>query len=105
MTDEELIRLVEEKASEELSLAEIEEIRGRIPRSPVLARALSGRLKLEGSLASALGRVQVEVERILGDGGGGGPPRRRRAGFWPIVAILFLCAPVLVIPGVALVRS
>ena len=56
MTDAELVRILEEKTPEDLSADEIEQIRGRLPRSPELARVLAGRLNLEGSLAGVLGR-------------------------------------------------
>lgn len=68
MTDEELIRLVQEKAPEELSFDEIQAIRERLPALSELQVELMGQLQMESYLAQALGRVQVSVDKIVAAG-------------------------------------
>lgn len=65
MTDERLIRLVQEKPPEELDLHEIELIRERLKDSPELREALRREVALEQYLATALGRVDVSLDKIL----------------------------------------
>ncbi len=69
MTDEQLLDLIETKTPEELTLAEIEQLRQRLTESPMLRAALSVRIEMEQYLAAALGRVNVSVDDI-GESGG-----------------------------------
>ncbi|MCA9245586.1 MAG: PQQ-binding-like beta-propeller repeat protein [Planctomycetales bacterium] len=65
MTDEQLIELVQRKAPEDLSLAEIEQLRERLRGSSALQQALTEELHLEQYLSRALARVDVPVDELL----------------------------------------
>jgi hypothetical protein len=54
-TDGELIRIVEEKAPEDLTIEEIRLIRRRLRRSPALREALARRIEIEGVLSGGIG--------------------------------------------------
>jgi hypothetical protein len=64
LTDDDLIRLVEEKQPEDLSLEEIAALRRRVAESPALREALAGQLRLEGCLGARVGGARVSVEEI-----------------------------------------
>ena len=72
MTDDELVELVETRAPEELTPAEMDELRQRLPYSPRLQQALHDRLEMERYLAetgpNAAHRSEVEgtVEILRG---------------------------------------
>src|SRR5580698_1852424 len=69
MTDEQWLDLIETKSPEELTLAEIEQLRQRLTESPMLRAALSVRIEMEQYLAAALGRVNVSVDDIMNRAG------------------------------------
>ncbi len=69
MTDEQLLDLIETKTPEELTLAEIDQLRQRLTESPMLCAALSVRIEMEQYLAAALGRVNVSVDEIMNRAG------------------------------------
>src|SRR5580698_6982584 len=69
MTDEQWLDLIETKTPEELTLAEIEQLRQRLTESPMLRAALSVRIEMEQYLAAALGRVNVSVDDIMNRAG------------------------------------
>ncbi len=69
MTDEQLLDLIETKSPEELTLAEIEELRRRLTESPMLRAAFTVRIEMEQYLAAALGRVNVSVDEIMNRAG------------------------------------
>ena len=65
MTDQELIRLVREKAAEDLTIDEIHELHARLGESAELREALSEQLQIEQYLADALGRANVPLDEII----------------------------------------
>jgi hypothetical protein len=65
MTDRELRELLERKAPDELSAAELAELRRRLPHSAELRRALADQLELESCLCGSLDDFQVSVEAVL----------------------------------------
>ncbi len=69
MTDEQWLDLIETTAPEELTLAQIDELRQRLSESPMLRAALSTRIEMEQYLAAALGRVNVSIDSILAQAG------------------------------------
>ncbi len=69
MTDEQLLDLIETKTPEELTLAEIDQLRQRLSESPMLRAAMSVRIEMEQYLAAALGRVNVSVDEIMNRAG------------------------------------
>lgn len=62
LTDQQLLELIETKPPEELTLAEIDQLRRRLTQSTELQEALAGRLSMDRYLADALGRVDVSVD-------------------------------------------
>jgi len=70
MTDEQLLDLIENKAPEELTLAEIDQLRRGLAESAVLRAALSNRLEMEQYLAGHLGQIDVSVDEIMARAGG-----------------------------------
>ena len=65
MTDQELIRLLQEKPPSEFSLEEFDALRARWTQSPELRQALIEHLHLESQLAGALGQVELNIDAIL----------------------------------------
>lgn len=65
MTDPELIQLVQQSLPEELSAADIDELRKRVPHSTELQAALMDRLQFEERLGMSFSQMQVSVDRIL----------------------------------------
>jgi outer membrane protein assembly factor BamB len=65
MNDEQLIRLLQEKTPEELSLEEIDLLRRRLAESDELRQTLFEQLEMEQYLAEALGRVEVSTDKII----------------------------------------
>ncbi|MHB1033743.1 MAG: outer membrane protein assembly factor BamB family protein [Pirellulales bacterium] len=97
MTDEELIRLVQEKPPEELSLDEIELLRRRLAESPELRKVLLDQLQLEQYLGSALGRVHVSVDEILRGTRGARSTGRAVLAWATAVAVVLLASAGLVL--------
>ncbi|HVX13029.1 MAG TPA: hypothetical protein VHC22_17730 [Pirellulales bacterium] len=65
MTDERLIELIDERSPEELSAAEVAEIRARLKESPALREALAGRLRLEQALHQSVAQFRLPIELLL----------------------------------------
>lgn len=82
MTDPELIQLVQDKAPEELSVAEIELLRERLRHSPELRETLLEQLHMEEYVSRALGRVAVSVDSIYA------AAAARKAGKHRVLALL-----------------
>ena len=70
MTDEDLLRLIQERSAEEWTPAELETLRQRWPHAAELRHALAERLQIDTQLAAGLGEVDVTVEQILQRAGG-----------------------------------
>lgn len=79
LTDEQLIQLVQEKPPEELTAAEVGQLRDRLRDSPALQETLLSQLHLESYLNEALAEVNLSVDAIL-------TQAAARAGFatWPL---------------------
>ena len=65
MTDEHLIRLVQETPPEDLSLDDLELLRSRAVQSTEVREALVAHLQFEEVANHAMGRVHVSVDQIL----------------------------------------
>lgn len=65
MTDQELIRLLQEKPPSEFTAEEFELLRARWTQSPELRQALIDHLKLESQLTEALGQIDLDIDSIL----------------------------------------
>ncbi|MEI8382911.1 MAG: PQQ-binding-like beta-propeller repeat protein [Planctomycetota bacterium] len=65
MTDQELIRLLQEKPPSEFSIEEFDALRAQWTQSPELRQALIEHLHLESQLAGALGQVELNIDAIL----------------------------------------
>jgi outer membrane protein assembly factor BamB len=65
MTDDELLRLIQERSAEEWTPAELDALRQHWPHAPELRQAFAERLHLETQLATALANVEVTVDQIL----------------------------------------
>ena len=65
MTDEDLLCLIQERSANEWTPAEVEALRQRWPKSPVLQQALSDRLEIDGHLAGGLANIEITVQKIL----------------------------------------
>ena len=67
MTDDEIIRLLEEKELEDLTADELELVREQMQSSPAVRKALHGRLSLEQSLATVAGGVRLSSNELFRD--------------------------------------
>ncbi len=65
MTDDDLLHLIQERPANEWTTAEVEAVRQRWPKSPVLQQALSERLEMDGHLAGSLATIEITVQTIL----------------------------------------
>ncbi|MEQ8790650.1 MAG: PQQ-binding-like beta-propeller repeat protein [Pirellulaceae bacterium] len=99
MTDDQLLELLERKTPEELTPEEIAELRARLAESPQVREALAARLRLESSLAEALGKVNLSVDDLLRESGG-----RRESVLMPVVGLL-ACVLLIALTGAALYLS
>ncbi len=88
MTDQELMELLQRKALEDLTPAEIGLLRRRLPKSEEVRGEVLGQLNLEECLHQQLGSVNVSVELIVNHRDA--PPDSRGSGFVSAIA-LFLC--------------
>jgi len=93
MTDQDLIKLLQEKPPREFTTEEFEQLRARWTQSPELRQALIEHLHLESQLAGGLGQVDVNIEVILRRAV---DERRQRSGrstfpYW-IIGLLLLIA-------------
>src|SRR4051812_41771029 len=100
MTDQELIELVQTKAPEELTLAEIDQLRRRLPHSAELQEAFSSRLEMDRYLADALGLAEVSVDEIIARAGNA--PALRTNGVLPLVGWM-LCILLIGFVGLMLI--
>jgi outer membrane protein assembly factor BamB len=98
MTDQELLALVQAKTPDELSLEEIDLLRGRLAESTELREALFGQMQMEGYLAQALGRVHFTPRDIIARAHAG---QGRFQLTVPIVCLL-LAVPLFLLLGAAL---
>lgn len=65
MNDDELIRRMHETPPEELSLADMEHLRRRMPHSERVRQALRDHVRLEETLGAGLGRIDLSVDLLL----------------------------------------
>ena len=70
MTDQELIDLVDRTPPDELSAAQVAELRRRLPHSAELRQQLAGQLRFEQYMGDGLGGMRVSVDQILLRAGG-----------------------------------
>ena len=61
-TDQDLLRLLESKSPEELTVAELHWLRQRLRHSESLRQTLFEQLQMETYLATALGRINLTPE-------------------------------------------
>ena len=89
MTDEELLRLLEETPPEELTPEQLAALRERLPHSVPLQQAFAQQLRLDQALAAVLGRPTVSVDTIVQRA-----QRTGRRGWWYAVAgvLVFIAA-------------
>ena len=85
MTDKELVELVETTMPEELTLEQIELIRGRLRESPALRKALAGQLQMDQYLAALIGNFEVSPDVVMM------PPAAGKPAFGPGWAGPFVC--------------
>jgi len=81
MTDEELLRLLEETPPEDLTPEQLTALRERLPHSVPLQRAFAEHLRLDQALAAVLGRPGVSAETIIQRA-----QRSGRRGWWYVAA-------------------
>jgi hypothetical protein len=99
MTDDQLLELLERKTPEELTADEIAQLRARLNESPKVREALTARLRLESSLAEALGKVNLSVDDLLRDSN-----THRESILIPVVGLL-ACLLLVALTGAALYLS
>src|SRR5688572_21028859 len=85
LSDQELIKLVQEKLPEELTDTELDRLRERLRVSAELRDTLLEQLHFEAYLNEALGKFEVCVDEIVAVGAG--PSRNRLSGYWGWTAI------------------
>src|SRR5690606_32193222 len=90
MSDDELIRLVESKAPEELTLEELELLRARLAESPELQQALASSMRMSQYLSDYLGGSRIKADDILARAGAKGVSRSSGRTFaaWILCAVL-----------------
>src|SRR5271163_438059 len=67
--DQSLVELLQTKAPEELTPAEIETLRAALAHSPALQQAMAERLEMERYLSAGLGAPSFSADRILAGAG------------------------------------
>ncbi len=90
MTDEELLRLLDETPPEEFTPEQLAALREQLPNSPQLQQAMAQHLRLDQALSAVLGRAEISVDAIMAKAHRGG----RRSGWW-VAAVLVLAAAAL----------
>jgi|GEM_PF-1206076 len=101
LSDEELIRLLEQKTPEELTLQELDYLKQRLADSAPLREALLGHLQMEGYLAAALGRIQLSPQLIVAKA----EQSNRGRGLGMVLVALFIGIPALGLTGAVLYNA
>jgi len=101
LSDEELIRLLEQKTPEELTLQELDYLKQRLADSAPLREALLGQLQMESYLAAALGRIQLSPQAIVAKA----EEEHRSRGFGIVLVALLVGIPALGLTGAVLYNA
>lgn len=80
MRDEELIELLEGASPDELSVEQLQALRGRVASSPAVRQALAAHLRLQQSLAETFAQVRVSLGTIMNSP----PPPSKPGGGWSL---------------------
>ncbi|MDX1965244.1 MAG: PQQ-binding-like beta-propeller repeat protein [Pirellulales bacterium] len=91
MTDAELIELLENKLPQELSAAEIAQLRSHLDSSGKLQTVLRDRLRMDQSLAQILGYIDLRPEQILARANRASPRGNPWVLWGMALALLLLC--------------
>jgi outer membrane protein assembly factor BamB len=102
LNDVELLKLLEEKTPEELTLQELDFLKQRLADSVPLREALLGRLQMEAYLAAALGRIQLSPELIVARAE---KEQSRSWNFAILLLLLLICLPILGLTGAVMYNA